>query len=127
MDWEAKGDVPREEALRYAQSGIPFNDVPDAYRPSYIPKLAGIPYERIGVFHLLVSMDELARVEGSVTIALGGASVIGVPQSFTMGQRSKKLNGLQGSSLADQLLFEGDRAQRGLGYGQHQDDGKEIC
>lgn len=36
----------RETYLRkklYAQSGIPFNDVPDAYRPSHIPKLAVYP------------------------------------------------------------------------------------
>ncbi|KAL5358712.1 acyl-CoA dehydrogenase/oxidase [Aspergillus floccosus] len=96
LEWEEKGDVPREEALKYAQSGIPFDDVPDKYRPSHIPNLAGIPHSEHDVFHLLVSVDEIARVEGGVGIALGGASTIGVPPIVHYGTEEQKARWLPG-------------------------------
>ncbi|KAB8251583.1 acyl-CoA dehydrogenase/oxidase [Aspergillus flavus] len=96
LEWEEKGDVPREEALRYAQSGIPFDDVPAQYRPSHIPNLAGIPHNERDVFHLLVSVDELARVEGGVGIALGGASTIGIPPIIHHGTEEQKAKWLPG-------------------------------
>ncbi|OGM46631.1 acyl-CoA dehydrogenase [Aspergillus bombycis] len=96
LDWEEKGVVPREEALRYARSGIPFDDVPSEYRPSHIPNLAGIPHHEMDVFHLLVIVDETARAEGGVTIALGGASTIGIPPIIHHGSEEQKAKWLPG-------------------------------
>ena len=96
LEWEEKGDVPREEALRYAQSGIAFDDVPDVYRPAHIPKLAGISPDQHDAFHLLVSVDETARVEGGVMIALSGASTIGVPPILHYGTPEQKAKWLPG-------------------------------
>lgn len=67
------------------------------------PQISRIPYDRIDVFYLLVSMDELARVEDSVTIALGGASVIGgtpIIHHGTEEQEAKWLPGLFSSRPA---------------------------
>lgn len=96
LDWEAKGDAPPEEALRYSKSGIPFDDVPQKYRPSHIPNLAGIPYNEKDAFHFLVATDEMARVEGGVAIALGGASTIGVPPIINHGSEAQKAKWLPG-------------------------------
>ncbi|KAF9888233.1 hypothetical protein FE257_009228, partial [Aspergillus nanangensis] len=90
LDWEAKGDVPHEERLKFAQSGIPFDDVPEKYRPSHIPNLAGISNNEKDVFHLLVAVDETSRVEGGVTSALGGGSTIGVPPIVHYGTEEQK-------------------------------------
>jgi hypothetical protein len=79
LDWEAKGEAPLEERLRWASSGFAFADVPAEYRPDSNPGPAGIPVAELDVFHLLVSTDETSRVEGGVTSCLGGASVIGAP------------------------------------------------
>lgn len=72
LDWEAKGEAPREEQLRWAKSGFAFADVPAKYRPKDNPGPADIPVDELDVFHLLVSTDETSRVEGGVTSCLGG-------------------------------------------------------
>lgn len=96
LEWEAKGDVPLEEALRFSRSGIPFEDVPAEYRPAGIPSLAGIPHGKKDTFHQLVGADEMARVEGGVTIALAGASTIGIPPVVHHGTEEQKRRWLPG-------------------------------
>lgn len=96
LDWEAKGEAPREERLRWAKSGFPFADVPAKYRPKDIPGPAGIPVDELNVFHLLVSTDETSRVEGGVTSCLGGASVIGAPPVLHHGTEEQKAKWLPG-------------------------------
>ncbi|KAF4591924.1 acyl-CoA dehydrogenase [Ophiocordyceps camponoti-floridani] len=88
--WEEAGSAPPEETLRFASSGIPFEDVPDRYRPADIPRLAGVAHDGLDAFHLLVGADELARIEGGVSIALGGASSIGVPPIVHHGTEAQK-------------------------------------
>lgn len=97
LDWEAKGEVPREEQLKWAKSGFSFADVPAKYRPMHIPPgPAGIPIDELDVFHLLVSTDETSRVEGGVTTGLGGASVIGIPPVIHYGTEEQKAAWLPG-------------------------------
>ncbi|PKS05095.1 hypothetical protein jhhlp_008462 [Lomentospora prolificans] len=96
LDWEEKGEVPEEAALRYSRCGIPFEDVPDKYRPSDIPRPAGIPTSKWDALHLLVATDETSRVEGGVMIALAGASVIGAPPVINYGTEAQKAKWLPG-------------------------------
>ncbi|KAI6905764.1 acyl-CoA dehydrogenase, partial [Hortaea werneckii] len=96
LDWEAKGEAPREEAMRWAQSGFAFADVPPEYRPKDLPGPAGIPIDKLDVFHLLVSTDETSRVEGGVTSSLSGASVIGIPPVIHHGTEQQKRQWLPG-------------------------------
>ncbi|KAI7213818.1 acyl-CoA dehydrogenase [Hortaea werneckii] len=96
LDWEAKGEAPREEAMRWAQSGFAFADVPPKYRPKDLPGPAGIPVDKLDVFHLLVSTDETSRVEGGVTSSLSGASVIGIPPVIHHGTEQQKRQWLPG-------------------------------
>ncbi|KAJ5517842.1 Acyl-CoA dehydrogenase N-terminal [Penicillium expansum] len=91
LEWEEKGDVPRKK-----RCGIPFDDVPVEYRPSHIPNLAGIPHQEMDVFHLLIRIDETARTEGGVSIALGGASTIGIPPIIHHGSEEQKAKWLPG-------------------------------
>jgi len=78
LDWEAKGEAPREEALRWARSGFCFADVPPQYRPRNVPGPAGLEWGELDVFHTLIMTDETSRVEGGVMTSLGGGSVIGL-------------------------------------------------
>ncbi|TPX12296.1 uncharacterized protein E0L32_006943 [Thyridium curvatum] len=96
LSWEEQGEVPREAALDYCRSGIPFDDVPDKYRPRDIPRLAGIPNDQTDAFHLLIASDELARVEGGVMVALGGATPIGIPPVLHHGSEEQKSRWLPG-------------------------------
>lgn len=96
LEWEAKGEAPRAEQLRWAKSGFAFADVPAEYRPSDIPGPAGISVAELDVFHLLVSTDETSRIEGGVTSCLGGASVIGVPPLLHHGTEEQKAKWLPG-------------------------------
>jgi len=96
LDWEEAGEAPRDEALKWAQSGFAFGDVPKEYRPDDLPKPAGISNEEMDVFHLLVSTDETSRVEGGVTSSLGGASVIGIPPVIHHGTEEQKKKWLPG-------------------------------
>lgn len=96
LDWEAKGEAPREQQLNWAKSGFPFADIPTKYRPKHTPNPAGIPIEELDVFHLLVSTDETSRVEGGVMTCLGGASVIGIPPIIHHGTEEQKAAWLPG-------------------------------
>lgn len=96
LDWEEKGDVPRDEALRFARSGIPFEDVPSQYRPEGVPVLASIPPEQLDAFHALVAIDETGRIEGGVGVALAGASSIGAPPIIHHGTEEQKRRWLPG-------------------------------
>ena len=96
LAWEEKGEAPREQALKWLQTGIPFTDVPPQYRPKDHPLPAGIPLEKLDAFHLLVSTDETARVEGGVMTSLAGASVIGAPPIVHHGTDEQKAQWLPG-------------------------------
>lgn len=96
LEWEAKGEAPREAALKWARSGMAFSEVPEEYRPSDIPNPAGIPFQDWDTFHLMVLTDETSRIEGGVTISLGGASVIGVPPIVHHGTEEQKRKWLPG-------------------------------
>ncbi|KAK5137426.1 hypothetical protein LTR08_009004 [Meristemomyces frigidus] len=97
LAWEAQGEAPRAEALKWARSGFAFADIPAAYRPRENRRgPAGIPVEELDVFHLLVATDETSRVEGGVMIALGGASVIGAPLVVHYGTEAQKQRWLPG-------------------------------
>ena len=95
-DWTAKGEAPGEEALRWAESGFAFADVPPEYRPKGIPGPAGIPVNKLDVFHVLVSTDESSRIEGGVGSSLGGGSVIGIPPVIHHGTEEQKRQWLPG-------------------------------
>ncbi|KAF4121491.1 Acyl-CoA dehydrogenase related to the alkylation response protein AidB [Geosmithia morbida] len=96
LEWEAKGTVPLEAAIKFSKSGIPFENVPAQYRPSYVPQLAGIPQDKQDAFHALIMTDEMSRVEGGVGIALGGASAIGAPPIVHYGTEQQKRQWLPG-------------------------------
>ncbi|KAK1072252.1 hypothetical protein LTR33_010281 [Friedmanniomyces endolithicus] len=96
LDWEAKGEAPRSEALKWAQSGFCFADVPHPYRCKDSVGPAGIPVDELDVFHTLISTDETSRVEGGVMTSLGGASVIGVPPVIHHGTDEQKRKWLPG-------------------------------
>ncbi|KAF2718387.1 acyl-CoA dehydrogenase-like protein [Polychaeton citri CBS 116435] len=95
-DWIASGEAPREAALRWAQSGFAFADVPVEYRPKDIPGPVGVPVSELDAFHLLVQTDETSRLEGGVMVSLGGASVIGVPPIIHYGTEEQKQRWLPG-------------------------------
>ncbi|CAI4212003.1 unnamed protein product [Parascedosporium putredinis] len=95
-DWEEKGEAPEEAALHYCRSGIAFEDVPEKYRPRDVPRLSGLPTEKLDALHLLVATDEISRVEGGVTIALGSAAVIGAPPVINYGTEEQKAKWLPG-------------------------------
>lgn len=96
LEWEEKGEAPVEVSEKYCRSGIPFDDIPSKYRPNNIPNLAGVPHEQADAFHTLIGMDEMSRIEGGVSIALGGASMIGVPPIVHHGTEEQKARWLPG-------------------------------
>ncbi|KAK0273843.1 hypothetical protein LTR35_011969 [Friedmanniomyces endolithicus] len=96
LDWEAKGEAPRDEALKWARSGFCFADVPHPYRSKDASDPAGIPVDELDVFHTLISTDETSRVEGGVMTSLGGASVIGIPPVIHHGTDEQKRKWLPG-------------------------------
>jgi len=96
LAWEAAGEAPRSAALAYAQSGLPFTDVPIEYRPHQLRIVGGIPFDELDAFHLLVLTDETSRVEGGVMSSLSGASVIGAPPVIDHGTPSQKQAWLPG-------------------------------
>jgi alkylation response protein AidB-like acyl-CoA dehydrogenase len=96
LEWEAAGGAPRSEAKKWVRTGLSFTDVPPQYRPKDFPNPAGIPVSELDVFHLLVSTDQTARVEGGVMASLGGASVIGAPPVIHHGTEEQKQKWLPG-------------------------------
>ena len=79
LDWEAAGEAPRDAAKEWGRSGFAFADVPIQYRPTEFREIAGIPVDKLDVFHFMVMMDETSRIEGGVMSSLAGATVIGGP------------------------------------------------
>ncbi|CZT16888.1 probable acyl-CoA dehydrogenase [Ramularia collo-cygni] len=96
LEWEEKGEAPKEARLQWAKSGFAFSDVPLEYRPKDIPFPAGIPINDLDPFHMLVQTDETSRVEGGVTSCLGGGSVIGIPPVIHHGTHEQKQKWLPG-------------------------------
>ncbi|PHH71623.1 hypothetical protein CDD82_6400 [Ophiocordyceps australis] len=96
LEWEAAGEPPRAAAKHFCLSGIPFDDVPDEYRPANLARVAGVPAHDMDAFHLLVSADETARIEGGVGIGLAGASSIGAPPIINFGSPEQKARWLPG-------------------------------
>lgn len=97
LDWEAKGEAPRAEALKWTSSGFAHSDVPSQYRPRDLPAgPAGLSVDEMDVFHLLVATDETSRVEGGVMTSLAGASVIGIPPVIHHGTEEQKREWLPG-------------------------------
>lgn len=82
-EWEASGEVPQSERIKYAASGLAFADVPAEYRPKGFEKIGDtdVKVEELDAFHTLLMADETSRVEGGVMVGLEGASVIGAPPS----------------------------------------------
>ena len=96
LEWEEKGDVPREVQLKWARSGFSFADVPEPYRAKDVPGPAGIPVAELDVFHLLVATDESSRIEGGIGTTLSGGSVIGAPPIVHHGTEEQKRKWLPG-------------------------------
>lgn len=96
LDWEEKGEAPRDEAIRWVKSGFAIGDVPAKYRPADIPGPCGMNAEEMDAFHLLVSTDETSRVEGGVMSSLSGASIIGLPPVIHHGTEEQKQKWLPG-------------------------------
>lgn len=96
LDWEEKGEAPEQARLNWARSGYPFADVPAPYRPRDVLGPAGIPIAELDLFHLLIMTDETSRIEGGVTIALGGGSIIGAPPIVHHGTEEQKRRWLPG-------------------------------
>ncbi|KAF2455593.1 acyl-CoA dehydrogenase/oxidase [Lineolata rhizophorae] len=90
LEWEEQGDVPHEERLKWAQTGLAFADVPKPYRPDNLPGPAGIPVEELDIFHQLVMTDELSRIQGGVLASLTGGSIIGAPPIIAHGTEQQK-------------------------------------
>ncbi|KAK7217252.1 hypothetical protein V2G26_005255 [Clonostachys chloroleuca] len=59
--WEETGEVPQEEIVRWARSGLAFQDMPEKYRPG-IGLPAGIPEKEWDIFHFITLHSETARV-----------------------------------------------------------------
>lgn len=91
LEWEERGDCPDEVKDSYIKSGLPLADIPAQYKPSELRSLAGIPTEKLDTFHHMILVDELARFEGGVGIALaGGANAIGVPPIMNHGTEGQR-------------------------------------
>ncbi|CAH0028112.1 unnamed protein product [Clonostachys rhizophaga] len=60
-EWEETGEVPLEEIVRWARSGLAFQDMPEKYRPG-IGLPAGIPEKEWDIFHFIILHQETARV-----------------------------------------------------------------
>ncbi|KXH59673.1 acyl-CoA dehydrogenase domain-containing protein [Colletotrichum salicis] len=73
QEWEAAGKAPLSARLKFAESSLAFLDVPKEYRPKELMAIAGIPFDKLDVFHELILMDEMARIPSGVPLALAGA------------------------------------------------------
>ncbi|KAF2817629.1 acyl-CoA dehydrogenase NM domain-like protein [Mytilinidion resinicola] len=88
-EWEEKGEVPREETIKFARAGLAFQNIPAKYRPG-VSLPAGISEEDWDPFHDLVLQDERARVESGVLAGLSTASGIGAPPIVKFGTEKQK-------------------------------------
>ncbi|KAF4449232.1 Acyl-CoA dehydrogenase [Fusarium austroafricanum] len=68
--------VPAKDSAEFVWLGIPFDDVPNEYKPSHVPALTD---GKMNPFHTLIIVDEMARIEGDMPIGLAGASSVGAP------------------------------------------------
>lgn len=99
LEWEERGDCPDEAKDSYIKTGLPLADIPAQYKPSELRSLAGIPTEKLDTFHNMILVDELARFEGGVGIALaGGANAIGVPPIMNHGTEEQRRRWIPGLS-----------------------------
>ena len=96
FEWAEQGGCPRSEALKWAQSGFAHADVPPPYRPPNAKTPARIPLAELDVFHFLIHVDELSRVNGGVMTSIAGASVIGAPPIIHYGTEEQKRKWLPG-------------------------------
>lgn len=100
LKWEAEGDCPEEAKAAYVQSGLPFADLSTAshYRPTEQQSALDdiVAGGKLDIFHLMVLVDETARFEGGVGIALAGANAIGVPPIVNHGTEEQKQRWLPG-------------------------------
>lgn len=96
QEWEAAGEAPLSARLKFAKSGLAFLDVPKEYRPKELMAVAGIPFDKLDVFHELILMDEMARIPSGVPLALAGASNVGAPPIFAAGTEEQKRRWLPG-------------------------------
>ncbi|CAN8098567.1 unnamed protein product [Discula destructiva] len=97
LEWEEQGECPEHVKQSFAQSGLPFADIPAQYKPPEFRSLAGIPTEELDVFHHMILIDELARFEGGVGIAItGSANSIGVPPILNHGTEEQKRGWMSG-------------------------------
>ncbi|KAI1868924.1 hypothetical protein JX265_006903 [Neoarthrinium moseri] len=102
LEWEAQGDCPESARTSYLKSGLSLLDVPMEYRPADFRTVAGIPVDRLDVFHQLILTDEGARFEGGVGAGLsGGANVIGLPPVIHHGTAAQKRRWLPGLFTRD--------------------------
>lgn len=117
--WEESGEVPREEVLRWAKSGLAFQDVPEKYRPG-VGLPAGIPESgdpmyaqkqntmdadslpEWDIFHSLVLTYEVSRI-GYIG-GMGGGSIIGAPPVVHHGSEDQKQRWLPGM-FAGETIF----------------------
>lgn len=93
-DWEDKGEVPREVAIKFLQTGFALEDIPQQYKPAGLPQL--VPGGKVDTFHALIAIDETSRIEGGVTIGLAGANSIGIPPVVKYGTDAQKAKWLPG-------------------------------
>ncbi|KAF2968048.1 hypothetical protein GQX73_g5531 [Xylaria multiplex] len=97
LEWEEKGDCPKSAKASYLKSGLAVLDVPKEYRPEGFNTVAGLPIDELDIFHRLILIDEVSRIEGGVSTALsGGANVIGVPPIVKHGTEAQKKRWLPG-------------------------------
>lgn len=96
LRWEAQGDCPDEVKTAYIQSGLAFADLPAQYKPPELRSIAGIPSDKLDVFHSMILVDETSRFEGGVIAALSGANSIGVPPILNHGTEDQKQRWLPG-------------------------------
>ncbi|KAL6229379.1 hypothetical protein BDW75DRAFT_235258 [Aspergillus navahoensis] len=88
-EWEEMGDVPAEERLKFAQSGMAFQDIPPKYRGGYtLP--AGISDTDWDIFHSLILYDERSRVNSGPLAGLSGGTAIGAPLIVAYGTEKQK-------------------------------------
>lgn len=97
LEWEEQGDCPDDVKRSFAQTGLPLADIPAKYKPLELRSLAGTPTDKLDAFHHMILIDELARFEGGVGIALaGGANAIGVPPVMNHGTEQQRRRWIPG-------------------------------